>query len=104
MRHQFYTPPKTRMPTCPELTGYFKQRALDQAYDARGVGRAVRDRVWMGGVRPIGYDVRDRRLGINPAEAETVRRIFGRYLGNSNQRWHQLQKLFDVGIHNPKKA
>jgi hypothetical protein len=80
------------------------QRALDQAYDARGVGRAVRDRVWMGGVRPIGYDVRDRRLGINPAEAETVRQIFGRYLGNSNQRWHQLQKLFDVGIHNPKKA
>ncbi len=75
------------------------QRALDQAYDARGVGRAVRDRVWMGG-----YDVRDRRLGINPAEAETVRQIFGRYLGNSNQRWHQLQKLFDVGIHNPKKA
>ena len=56
------------------------QRALDQAYDARGVGRAVRDRVWMGGVRPIGYDVRDRRLGINPAEAETVRQIFGRYL------------------------
>jgi hypothetical protein len=43
-------------------------------------------------------------LGINPAEAETVRRIFGRYLGNSNQRWHQLQKLFDVGIHNPKRA
>jgi len=64
------------------------QRALDQAYDARGVGRAVRD----------------RRLGINPAEAETVRQIFGRYLGNSNQCWHQLQKLFDVGIHNPKKA
>jgi hypothetical protein len=30
--------------------------------------------------RPIGYDVRDRRLVINPAEAETVRQIFGRYL------------------------
>jgi hypothetical protein len=28
MRHQFYTPPKTRMPTRPELTGYFRQRAL----------------------------------------------------------------------------
>ena len=34
----------------------------------------------MGGVVPLGYDLRERRLVINPAEAEVVRQIFGRYL------------------------
>ncbi len=30
----------------------------------------------MGGNVPLGYDASDRKLVINPAEAETVRRIF----------------------------
>jgi hypothetical protein len=29
----------------------------------------------MGGVVPLGYDLRERRLVINPAEAEVVRQI-----------------------------
>lgn len=34
----------------------------------------------MGGCPPLGYDVRDRSLIINAAEAERVRCIFNRYL------------------------
>lgn len=34
----------------------------------------------MGGSAPVGYDVRDRRLIVNPEEAQTVRHIFERYL------------------------
>ena len=35
---------------------------------------------WTGGGVPLGYDVIDKKLIINPAEAETVRTIFKRYL------------------------
>src|SRR5271166_2943569 len=34
----------------------------------------------MGGVPPLGYDVRDRRLVVNRAEAKTVKHIYERYL------------------------
>jgi site-specific DNA recombinase len=36
--------------------------------------------MWMGGNVPLGYDASERTLVINPAEAETVRRIFALYL------------------------
>ena len=36
--------------------------------------------MWMGGVSPLSYDVRERRLVVNPAEANTVRYIYERYL------------------------
>ena len=50
-------------------------------------GERIRDKIaaskakgmWMGGTVPLGYDVKDRKLVINPAEAETVRLIFQRY-------------------------
>src|SRR3981081_4504867 len=35
--------------------------------------------MWMGGNVPLGYDASERTLVINPAEAETVRRIFALY-------------------------
>jgi DNA invertase Pin-like site-specific DNA recombinase len=35
--------------------------------------------MWMGGVVPLGYDVRDRKLVVNEAEASTVRTIFELY-------------------------
>ena len=35
--------------------------------------------MWMGGYPPLGYDVKDRKLVVNNAEAETVRNIFRRY-------------------------
>ena len=50
-------------------------------------GERIRDKIaaskakgmWMGGTVPLGYDVKDRKLIINPSEAETVRLIFTRY-------------------------
>jgi hypothetical protein len=36
--------------------------------------------MWMGGVVPLGYDVKDRKLVVNEQEAEQVRQIFERYL------------------------
>ena len=52
------------------------------------VGERIRDKfaasrrksLWMGGTIPLGYDVHDRKLIVNEAEAETVRLIFARYL------------------------
>jgi hypothetical protein len=35
--------------------------------------------MWMGGFVPLGYDVKDRKLVINKAEAATVRMIFERF-------------------------
>jgi DNA invertase Pin-like site-specific DNA recombinase len=44
--------------------------------------------VWMGGNVPLGYDASERALVVNPAEAETVRRIFALYreLGAGSRR------------------
>lgn len=57
-------------------------------FEREVTGERIRDKIaaskkkgmWMGGVVPLGYDFSDRQLIINPAEAETVRRIFARYL------------------------
>ncbi len=57
-------------------------------FEREVTGERIRDKIaaskrkgmWMGGVVPLGYDVRDRRLEINEAEAATVRHIFARYL------------------------
>ncbi|MGA8570586.1 MAG: recombinase family protein [Candidatus Binataceae bacterium] len=57
-------------------------------FEREVTGERIRDKIaasrrkgiWMGGVVPLGYDLRERRLVINPAEAEVVRQIFRRYL------------------------
>ena len=36
--------------------------------------------MWMGGLPPLGYDARDKKLVVNPGEAETVRTLFCQYL------------------------
>src|SRR4051812_9214322 len=36
--------------------------------------------MWMGGVVPLGYEVKDRKLIVIEEEAERVRHIFQRYL------------------------
>ena len=51
-------------------------------------GERIRDKIaaskkkgmWMGGNVPLGYDVVERKLVVNPTEADTVRSIFGRYV------------------------
>ncbi|MGE3769503.1 MAG: recombinase family protein [Bdellovibrionales bacterium] len=36
--------------------------------------------MWMGGVPPLGYDVHNRKLEMNPSEAEVVQYIFHRFI------------------------
>src|SRR5437764_14073591 len=56
-------------------------------FEREVTGERIRDTIaaskkkdmWMGGNVPLGYDADERRLVINPAEAETVRRIFALY-------------------------
>ena len=44
------------------------------------IAASKRRGMWVGGTVALGYDVSDHRLVINPAEAETVKGIFQRYL------------------------
>jgi len=56
-------------------------------FEREVAGERIRDKIaaskkrglWMGGHPPLGYDARERRLVLNPAEAELVRRIFARF-------------------------
>jgi len=56
-------------------------------FEREVTGERIRDKIaaskqkgmWMGGLPPLGYDVEDRQLVVNPAEAEAVRHIFRRY-------------------------
>ena len=54
-----------------EVTG---ERIRDKFAASRAKG------MWMGGFVPMGYDVVDRKLVINEAEAATVRHIFQRFV------------------------
>ncbi|MEZ5655044.1 MAG: recombinase family protein [Sphingobium sp.] len=57
-------------------------------FEREVTGERIRDKIaaskargmWMGGIVPLGYDLEERKLIINPEEAETVRHIFTRYL------------------------
>ena len=56
-------------------------------FEREVTGERIRDKIaaskqkgmWMGGLPPLGYDVADRKLIVNAAEADTVRHIFHRY-------------------------
>lgn len=62
-------------------------------FEREVTGERIRDKIaaskrkgmWMGGMPPLGYDVQNRRLVINPKEAKTVKHIFERFveLGSS---------------------
>src|SRR5271169_4477047 len=47
--------------------------------------------MWMGGVPPLGYAVRERKLIIVEPEAETVRHIFRRYAALGSVRLLQRE-------------
>src|SRR5271165_506548 len=57
-------------------------------FEREVTGERIRDKIaaskkkglWMGGQPSLGYDVKDRKLVVNEAEAETVRAIFRLYL------------------------
>ena len=70
-------------------------------FEREVTGERIRDKIaaskrkgiWMGGCPSIGYDVCDRRLVVNQAEAATVRQIYRRYLKTGSVP--QLKKDLD---------
>jgi len=71
-------------------------------FEREVTGERIRDKItaskkkglWMGGIPPLGYDVKDRKLIINPKEAELVRHIFKRFseIGSTTQLYHELKR------------
>jgi site-specific DNA recombinase len=57
-------------------------------FEREVTGERIRDKIaaskrkgmWMGGRVPLGYDLKDRKLIVNPAEAKQVEEIFRAYL------------------------
>ena len=57
-------------------------------FEREVTGERIRDKIaaskkkgmWMGGLVPLGYDLHDRQLLVNPEEADRVRLIFRLYL------------------------
>ncbi|GAB4119085.1 MAG: hypothetical protein Kow00104_01310 [Rhodothalassiaceae bacterium] len=86
-------------------------------FEREVAGERIRDKIaasrrrgmWMGGHPPLGYDVKDRKLVVNEAEAALVRHIFERFiqLGSVTLLVRELQaegrttrrgKPFDKGM------
>ena len=71
-------------------------------FEREVTGERIRDKIaaskkkglWMGGQPALGYDVRDRKLVVNEAEAEAVRAIFRRYLDLGSVR--ELKTVLDA--------
>ncbi len=57
-------------------------------FEREVIGERIRDKfaasrkrgMWMGGFVPLGYDVKDRKLVVNDAEAALVKQLFARFL------------------------
>ena len=74
-------------------------------FEREVTGERIRDKIaaskrkgiWVGGIVPFGYAVRDRKLVVEEAEAATVRLAFGRYLALGSlpalQRWMREQGI-----------
>jgi DNA invertase Pin-like site-specific DNA recombinase len=58
------------------------------------IAASKRKGLWVGGMAPLGYDTRDRKITVNRAEAERVRTIFRSYLklGSLNLLMADLRK------------
>ena len=58
------------------------------------ISASKRKGLWVGGMAPLGYDTKDRRITVNEAEADRVRTIFRRYaeLGSLNLLMADLRK------------
>jgi site-specific DNA recombinase len=75
------------------------------------IGERVRDKIaaskkkgmWMGGTVPLGYDVKDRKLVVNKAEARTVVDIYKRYLRLKSVRALQAE-LDAAGIRSKRRV
>ena len=71
-------------------------------FEREVIGERIRDKfaasrrkgMWMGGIPPLGYDVRDRKLVVNETEAELVRLVFARFLrlGSATKLAQELRR------------
>ncbi len=74
-------------------------------FEREVIGERVRDKfaaskrkgMWMGGVVPLGYDIKDRHLQINEVEANTVRAIFDLFLKTQSPT-QMVKPLADMGV------
>src|SRR5436853_580141 len=74
-------------------------------FEREVTGERIRDKIaaskrrglWMGGPVPLGYDVQDRKLLVNEAEAGTVRHIMQRYCDLSSVR-ELVEELAAAGL------
>jgi DNA invertase Pin-like site-specific DNA recombinase len=91
-------------------------------FEREVIGERIRDKfaasrrkgMWMGGMPPLGYDVRDRKLVVNEPEAELVRLIFNRFLrvGSATKLAQELRRAGHTtkcwttqdGMHRPGKS
>src|SRR4030088_1800421 len=80
-------------------------------FEREVIGERVRDKIaaskkkgmWMGGMPPLGYDVKDRKLVVNKDEARTVVDIFRRYLALKSVR-DLRDDLADAGIKSKRRV
>jgi site-specific DNA recombinase len=71
-------------------------------FEREVTGERIRDKIaaskrkgmWMGGTIPLGYDLKERKLLVNPDEAKQVNRLFQRYL--EVQSVTKLKSLLDA--------
>ncbi|MBT3351911.1 MAG: recombinase family protein [Nitrospinaceae bacterium] len=79
-------------------------------FEREVTGERIRDKIaaskkkgmWMGGLSPLGYNSADKKILINPDEAETVRYIFNAYLRLGSVR--KLKNDLDIrGIVSKKR-
>jgi DNA invertase Pin-like site-specific DNA recombinase len=80
-------------------------------FEREVAGERIRDKIaaskkkgmWMGGLPPLGYDVRDRKLVIDEEEAQTVLHIFSRYVELRSVRALK-EELDAAGIRSKRRA
>lgn len=76
-------------------------------FEREVIGERIRDKfaasrkkgMWMGGWAPLGYDIKDRKLIVNEAEADLVRSIFRRF-AHGKSGTHLVQELAKEGARN----
>ena len=80
-------------------------------FEREVAGERIRDKIaaskkkgmWMGGLPPLGYDVRDRKLVLNQEEARTLLHIFRRYVELRSVRALKAE-LDAVGIRSKRRT
>jgi site-specific DNA recombinase len=80
-------------------------------FEREVIGERVRDKIaaskrkgmWMGGMPPLGYDVKDRKLVVNEEEAPIVVEIYRRYLALKSVRTLK-EELAGAGIRSKRRV